>query len=398
MRGCNVNVDRMRPVSHWHSAAQSRRYLPLDLLRGYCLIVMTIDHVGMFPTWVQVFTGAAQLWVTAAEGFFMIAGITFGIVYQRHLSERGATWTMGHLAQRAGRLYVLSVIGHWLLTTGDFVLRLAFNRRSDLPVDYGQIVRDALLQSRVAPGSFDMLALYALLLPLGLGALALVRRGHWRGVLIGSIGLWYVARLNPTAFTPIQTYFNVATWQVIFVGGLIVGVYREPIGRWWAKLPARPWRSALLIGSAIGLLIVSYQIQFGGLWPEATWLRSNSAAFDRPLLGPARLVAAMWVSGGVFELITVCWQPIYRLLGWLLLPLGQHTLTAFTLHSIITYGVTRLPGWPFLTLSPMVRGLLQIAVVGAVWIGTRLLAAAYQKWPVNRRAAIEPLRGAPAAD
>ena len=175
----------MRWIDHWRYVSQSRRNLPLDLLRGYCVVVMTIDHAGMFPTWVQVFTGAAQLWVTAAEGFFIVAGLAFGIVYQRYLTERGANWTIGHLARRAGRLYLLSVIGHWLLATGDFVLRLIVNRSTDLPQDYGQVIEGALLQLRVAPGSFGMLAVYALLLPLGLGRAvsftsgALALGTHW---------------------------------------------------------------------------------------------------------------------------------------------------------------------------------------------------------------------------
>ncbi len=248
----------MRWIDHWRYVTQSRRNLPLDLLRGYCVVVMTIDHAGMFPTWIQGLTGAAQLWVTAAEGFFIVAGLAFGMVYQRYLTERGANWTIGHLARRAGRLYLLSVIGHWLLATGDFVLRLFVNRPTDLPQDYGQVIEGALLQLRVAPGSFGMLAVYALLLPLGLGALYLLRRGHWRWVLIGSIGLWYAARLDPAAFTLIQTYFNAATWQVLFIFGVIVGVYRAQLSRWWAQLPAR--RITIILVDRVGGRSVGHQL------------------------------------------------------------------------------------------------------------------------------------------
>jgi hypothetical protein len=354
---------------------------------------MTIDHAGMFPTWAQGFTGAAQLWVTAAEGFFIIAGIAFGIVYQRHLAEHGADWTIAHLARRVGLLYLLSVMGHWLLATGDFVLRLITGRATDLPQDYGQVITDALLHLRVAPGSFGILAVFALLLPLGLGALYLLRRGQWLLVLTGSFGLWHAARLNLEAFAIMQTYFNAATWQVLFICGVIAGVYRAQLGRWWAQLPARRMRSFLLIVSAVGLLVLSYQIQFSKLWPDAIWLRSDSIPFDRPLLGPARLAVALWVFGGLFELITVCWQPIYRLSGWLLLPLGQHTLTAFTVHSLVTYSVTRLPGWPFLGLTPTVRGFLQIAVVSVIWVATRSIAQTYKQWRLARPAPIKMATG-----
>ena len=81
------------------------RILALDLLRGYLLCVITIDHLFRFPGLFDLFTGRGQLWVSAAEGFFLISGILVGKIYGSKIAYnlRGET---KKLWGRAGKLYL----------------------------------------------------------------------------------------------------------------------------------------------------------------------------------------------------------------------------------------------------------------------------------------------------
>src|SRR5438132_13912035 len=59
------------------------RDLRVDLLRGFCVVVMIIDHVGGEQSWLYVFTGGNRWIVSAAEGVVLLSGFTVGMVHDR---------------------------------------------------------------------------------------------------------------------------------------------------------------------------------------------------------------------------------------------------------------------------------------------------------------------------
>jgi hypothetical protein len=360
---------RTSKFDRWRYAAPGQaRDLRLDWLRGYCIVVMIIDHVGLFPAWTIGLTGGIRLWVSAAEGFLLIAGIVMGMLYPRWIAERGSQWTIRHVLRRAAALYALTVVGQIILNTGDFVLRLTRGRPTDVPTNYFELIKEAILQTRYAPAHLALLPLFTLVLIWGLVVLYALSRGHWRWVLLGSIGLWYIGRLlSPAAFPFLRTPFRFTIWQLLFTIGLFAGYYRAALRQWWTRLPWRPIRLVLLIGSAVGLLLLSYQVSFNGLWAQVDWLKADSLIFLRTQLGPGRVIAAVWVFAAGYELLSLCWRPLQRVLGWLMLPLGQHALTAFLFHSVTVYCVERLPGWPFIDHDPTVMGFIHVAIVLAIW-------------------------------
>ena len=93
-----------------------------DVLRGWCLVVISSDHLGRFPSVFDPFTGRGLLWVSAAEGFFFISGALVGIVRGRSMKRSGLQAAAGELWRRARKLYIASVIltltftglGYWL--------------------------------------------------------------------------------------------------------------------------------------------------------------------------------------------------------------------------------------------------------------------------------------------
>lgn len=346
---------------------------------------MTIDHVGLFPAWTIGLTGNARLWVSAAEGFFLIAGIVMGMVYRQWLIERGWQWSIKHAGRRAIQLYAIGAIGHLMLVTGDFVLRLVRNRPSNLPTDYLQLVQGAIFQTRPAPEALSLLTVYTLLIAWGLVALYGLQQGKWRWVLLGSFALWYAGRLEPTAFVFFRTDFHFATWQCLFIIGLVAGYHRAELRRRWLKLPVRPLLNAVLIGSTLLMLLLSYQVGNGGLWSNVEWLQPYGPVFDRVWLGPGRIVTALWAFAGYFALATIGWRPLQRSLGWLLLPLGQHALTAFILQVFTSYLIVRLPGWPFADHDPTLMGFIHIAVILAIWLATGVSVRLRAAWSLRRQ-------------
>src|SRR5256885_15717824 len=75
-------------LAAWRYAEAGRRDRRLDLLRGYCVVAMTVDHLDA-PTWLYVFTGGNRFFVSAAEGFLFISGLGVGVVYRPILEALG---------------------------------------------------------------------------------------------------------------------------------------------------------------------------------------------------------------------------------------------------------------------------------------------------------------------
>lgn len=359
-------IDRLQT---WRYANTQARDLRLDWLRGYCVVIMIIDHLATFPAWTVFLTGGNRLWVSGAEGFVLISGLTLGMVYRGRSVERGWGWSISHVLQRAVKLYAISVAGHWLLSTGDYVLRVWRDRPTDLPDNYLDTLINVIFHARYYFEGFDLLPLYALLLPWGLGAVYLLRRGRWRWVLLISAAVWGAWQIDRGALVVLRLKFPFAIWQLLFIIGVTAGYYRAELGRWWQALPRPALRSMILIGGALAIVLVSFQVAYGGLWPDVAMLSAGGPLFNRATLEPARIVAALWVMAGAYALITLGWQAVQRVTGWLVLPLGQHALTAYVLQACAAYVMLRLPGYPFPGHDEFVMTMVHVAVVLAVWAG-----------------------------
>ncbi|MFQ5435201.1 MAG: OpgC domain-containing protein [Anaerolineae bacterium] len=367
----------------------SHRDLRLDLLRGYFIVVMTIDHIGFFPAWTQVFTGRGKLWVSAAEGFVIISGLMFGRLYRRRILEKGWDWSIHHLLRRAVLLYLVSVVGGLVFYTGDYLLQEIWGRPSTLPASYVDLIINAVLFVRSLPPRLDLLMLYVAFMPLGLFVIYLLKHDQVGWVLGISYFLWQARILDHSVLVFLQSAFNFASWQPLFVLGIIGGFYREELQIWWHGRPhfIRQLLVGLLLGGTAVILITSYQITIHHLFAGVSWLQSDSAIFYKPTLAPGRLIAALIVFTGLWLLVAWFWVPLRRMFGWLLLPLGQHSLTAYVVHAFPIYLVRRLP-WtptPFGPHNPIAIGFIHVLIVLLVWQATRLFVLWRDtKLPVNR--------------
>ena len=160
----------------------------IDLLRGFCVFAMIVDHIGG-ASWLYWLTGGNTGPVTAAEGFVFLSGLVLGIVSRRRVSKDGLRSAIRATLSRAWTLYALT-----------FVLTLVFvgltvESTLSLWVDrdlLGEIGSWPELAASVAAVRFtwhgtDILALYALLLAASPLCLVLLSRAGG----VSPPKLWY---------------------------------------------------------------------------------------------------------------------------------------------------------------------------------------------------------------
>lgn len=367
-----------RQTKGWRYTGE-KRDLRLDLLRGFAALTMIIDHIGGKDSWLYAISGGDRFFVSAAEGFVFISGLVMGIVYVGVLARQGLRAALVKGAKRVVTLYGLTV-GLSLIFAGissqlnlPWAPHIAANGFSDFVIGIVTLHSTYYLT--------DVLLLYTLVVAAALPMLALLWRGYGWLVLAMSWALWGAWQLWPDsvqlpwAITG-DSMFHFSAWQVLFVTGLVIGYYRKSIE---ARL-ARLFRARARVASAVqGALLVLCAMVVGGSISIYTWLQSHPvsagvvAQLDQLFgkadvrIGRLALFACLFVFA--FLLTTLVWTPIKKLLGRLLLPMGQDALTVYTLHLfvialLVEIGATLLAG---ATDSLVANTLMQAAGIAIIW-------------------------------
>ena len=344
-------ADKYERLSN-HAAAdpilnRRQRIVALDLLRGYFLFVMIVDHLGRFPSLFDLFTGRGAMWVSAAEGFFFISGIVVTIARNREAEVRGMRSSALSTWRKAGTLYLWAV-GLTLFST--YVV-FAFGKGG--AVKAGLIAREpfgAILYQaatlKYAYGWTDFLQSYAIFLLAAPLVLWLLRRGWWWATAAASVSIW------------LSSYRFESRWQVLFFGGMICGFYLHAVERWFRDMDRTLQK--VLVSALFGLAgttmllsatIVYVQPHFATVgWKTAVMLgRLNDRLaphFDKWLLPlPRVLMFGLWFAA-LYVVFRRCQTQIKRYLGWFLLPLGLNSLLAYIVHGLVVLAVA-------LTLRPV---------------------------------------------
>src|SRR5512135_3375076 len=93
----------------WAYPALDKRDLRLDLLRGFAVVVMVVDHFGG-SSWLYLVTGGNNFFVSGAEAFIFISGLVVGMVYGAIALKQGIRAAQIKALQRAWTLYKLAVV------------------------------------------------------------------------------------------------------------------------------------------------------------------------------------------------------------------------------------------------------------------------------------------------
>src|SRR6185369_15166617 len=92
--------------------------------------------------------------------------------------------------------------------------------------------------------------------------------------------------------------------------------------------------------------------------------------FSKADVRPGRLLASVVLFTFLYLLVTVAWQPIHRALGWLLIPLGQNALYAYTAHVVLALPIALIMHtvWVPEAWVGTQTAMAQAASVLAIWV------------------------------
>jgi len=310
-------------------AAGGKRDLRLDLLRGLCVLLMLVGHMG----WYKLTSHFRIGWTTAAEGFFFLSGATLGTVWNRYRREGRHTGLERRLLLRAVWL--------WVANTALVLLAYQFEGTAAFPGHFfGRYWRDTpfwqQLVSLNQPSVLHILPRYSILLLLAPIVLRLLASRLAPLVWLLSLGLWWLHFQDPDAMRLYllearrRAAFPMASWQLLFYGGMAIATLaarRAP-----PPEPRRPRPVGLIVTAFAALALLT--------WLRAADLPGAGEALrawverqgDRATLGLVRLANFALAAFAFWSLVDRWRDRIVRAAGWLLLPLGQNALAAFLLH------------------------------------------------------------------
>ena len=360
------------PAQSWRYAG-GKRDLRLDAMRGFAVFVMVVDHLGGDSSWLYKITGGGRFFISAAEPFIFISGLVMGIVYAGVIARLGMKEAATKALKRAGMLYLMNSVLTLTLAFASLQLNLNWAPHWESNGLLG-FVFDVLTLHR-AYYLTDVLLLYTFLVTAAIPILALLsRKKAWLTalVLVASWALWLAWQFAPQRVDFPWTIsdngmFHFSAWQVLFVNALVIGFYRPAIEARFHNIRRPPLYAILgLSGVLVACSIALY------VWSERS-AGGNYEVILAQLFAKAdmrigRLAVFAAFATFAFTLLTVAWKPVRRAVGWLILPLGQNALSAYTLHIVFAVIAAsllpRLLGpaqeWPSVSTSAQVLGLLLI--------------------------------------
>lgn len=333
------------------------RDLRLDWLRGFALFVMTVNHIGGY-SYLYHLTGNNNFYISAAEGFYFISGLTLGIVFAKDTLGGALTRLLARVVV-VYRTTVLIAIGFaaFSLYTGLTVWGDPFPKTEPL----GQFALYALTLQKNYHGS-DILAAYVIYMLMA--PIALYQMFHKRAWLVAlvSLGLYgFTQVFGGNLQFPIDQYYG--TWQIFFFMGLAIGFHRADMGRLWARVPwLRDGLSALILIAAIWFI----WMQFSGnyFWPNLPQVVLGQE--NKIAMGPARLAIVSLFMMAFYVFATWFWKPLNAISGWLFIPLGSASLWTFTWQLIAIVVLYNIPG--FYKQDYQWQGTLwQLLGIGIIW-------------------------------
>lgn len=316
-------------------AARRPRALGVDVARGACLLIMTLDHLPRHPLtrFTNVVFGPFGFF-TALSAFIFLSGVVSAWVYGDALRKEGTLSVCRRVAGRACQLYLVNTsIFLLLLASTRFGLLVGPEWRDEFPLFFSDPWR-ALWQGlclAYRPSYLVILPMYVLFLAITPLALWAIRAG--RGWLVaGASGLaWALVQLPPL---PDVSHLNAFGYLILFVAGLLLGSRRDLDATLESPAIVRLAKASMalaliLCALRLGPAILGIGLPHGVLWQTLT---------DADRNGPLRLV-----NFGLFAIgIAYVWRQVaprlvtarpLRLVAYL----GRHSLLVFVWSVLVTY-------------------------------------------------------------
>lgn len=353
---------------------KARRIDELDLIRGFFVLTIVVDHLQRWPSPFLFITGEGRLWASAAEGFFIISGLLIGYIRGYKNRHQPFNSVAVKLFKRAAMLYVWSV----LITIAVVALTeiLPIKDASLIPkypdgtaaTSFWHFLGSVFTQDYVTDWIY-FLRLYWMMMLAAIPVIWLLRRDKAWLVGLLSVGLYVLTEL---VFSEPEAALQ---WQVLFFLPAILGYYLEPLVAWLRQRPAI-WRTSVitLVGSTAATMLLSFYWVHGWSlslivshidldWYERVreWLDPWFASWP---LAPGRVVLGLlWFMGGLAFFMWLR-RPISKYFGWLLFTYGRASLSAYCIQAVLLCFVQAFVP---LSTSPYYNFTLTVLILLAVW-------------------------------
>lgn len=323
------------------------RMLALDYLRGFFIVIIVIDHLWRWPNIFEYVSGRGELWASAAEGFVIISGLLVGYVRGYKNRDQPLFTVSKKLVKRGALLYIWMVITTIVLVAVSWSLSFKGNL-AYIPIntnDWATLFQSAVRLDYVHSLT-HFLYLYAIFLFIAPVVVWLLRKSLAWVVAVTSLAVW---------FAGFHWHTEWMQWQILFFLPTIAGFYFETLRQKFQKLSSSQ-RKGLVYGSITATLatIVTSALIILPTTPGTF----EQTLFNREPLTLARILIAFIWFVGLFALFEIGQKFIQKYLGWLLLPFGTHSLTAYIVHVI-----------------PLMACQLLVTQTDNIWINSLLAAA-----------------------
>lgn len=302
--------------------------LALDYLRGFFIVVIIIDHLWRWPNLLAAFTGEGRLWVSAAEGFVIISGLLVGYIRGHKNREQPFLEVAKKLLSRAFLLYAWFILMTLVYTAVVWYAPLvaAMPWMDITKGDWTTLIWQTATFN-TAQIWVHFLYLYAIFLALTPIAIWLLRKNAALA-LVAIITVSYI----------IGKYMNIEwlEWVPVFFLPTIAGYYLPTIQTWWSQQTANVRRKQLwllhgLTGTTLVVsIITTYLIadNSAAMWLNDFFSKEFTLDFWRIILSFVWFVSFVLVFNKILP-----WLEKYT--GWLLLPFGTRSLTAYIAHGSV---------------------------------------------------------------
>lgn len=349
-----------------------RRIEVLDGMRGWCLVLMMITHLNFGQPFFLGYLHFKEISFTdSAQAFIFLSGFLVGLLGVRQHARGGAWPVAQRYWRRAGELFGCHL---FLLLVILLAVRLVpstwFAWREWLQhlMVQGEPYVGATALLLYQPTLLDILPQYILYLLAAPALIHLIGTGRAGLVVAGSFAVWLGVQLGmhqPLAAWldtwqlggrdfVLRTAFNPLAWQILFVGGLVLGGLFER-----GELPAeamfaRGNRMLLQLACVLFLLFAAIRIGVNFGLHETPFMERLRYFDDRANLGLIRVLSfasfaylTVWMattaitSGRAW--LQLAGQAVRRILVHpTLAMIGRNSLPVFVYHVLLIYTLRHL--------------------------------------------------------
>ncbi|PLR39587.1 OpgC protein [Chimaeribacter californicus] len=374
----------------WRYAVPGRRDLRVDMLRGIALVMMVVAHTEVMSVF-NILTWERLGLTTGAEGFVIMAGFMLGMLNRTRLQKEYLLTVSYTLVRRAWKIYqvnIVIILSMLLLSHIPFINTFEVTHFTDryagisyslLPVT-AQIREtwfNIILYLQIGPHQTQILGLYVFLLLTSPLMLWMLSRGKVIWLLLLSLGLYLCYQFTHMRLTVSQFEFAfpLLAWQFIYVLGMSCGWYKDELTS-LARLPF----GHVVIGAMVVFALVMMFIAQNHTNPfmprglmmhvippaDFNWFYRNFAA--KNALGPMRVLDDFCLIITVYLILSRFWTPINRLVGWFLIPLGQHSLYTFIIHVYFVLIASQIVHFDLWHQAWVTNTVVHASILMALWL------------------------------